>query len=88
MLHINLIWGFPGGSVVKHLPAVQKPQEMRIWSLGQEVPLEEPLDEYGNPLQYSCLENPMDTGASWAMVGQDWSNLARTCTVYMLIPNS
>ena len=22
----------------------------------------------GNPLQYSCLENPMDRGASWAMV--------------------
>ena len=23
---------------------------------------------YGNPLQYSCLENPMDRGASWALV--------------------
>ena len=23
---------------------------------------------YGNPLQYSCLENPMDKGASWATV--------------------
>ena len=22
----------------------------------------------GNPLQYSCLENPMDRGASWAKV--------------------
>ena len=22
----------------------------------------------GNPLQYSCLENPMDTGAWWSMV--------------------
>ena len=22
----------------------------------------------GNPLQYSCLENPMDTGAWWATV--------------------
>ena len=22
----------------------------------------------GNPLQYSCLENPMDKGAWWAMV--------------------
>jgi len=22
----------------------------------------------GNPLQYSCLENPMDTGAGWATV--------------------
>ena len=23
---------------------------------------------YGNPLQYSCLENPMDRGACWATV--------------------
>ena len=23
---------------------------------------------HGNPLQYSCLENPMDTGAWWAIV--------------------
>ena len=23
---------------------------------------------HGNPLQYSCLENPMDRGACWAMV--------------------
>ena len=23
---------------------------------------------YGNPLQYSCLENPMDRGAWWATV--------------------
>ena len=23
---------------------------------------------HGNPLQYSCLENPMDRGAQWATV--------------------
>ena len=23
---------------------------------------------YGNPLQYSCLENPMEIGAWWAIV--------------------
>ena len=38
---------------------------------------------HGNPLQYSCLENPMDIGAwraigfiGWKRVGLDWSNLA------------
>ena len=38
----------------------------------------------GNPLQYSCLENPRDRGAWWAAiygsrlhrVGHDWSDLA------------
>ena len=50
--------GFPGGSVVKNLLAMQEPKKMQIQSLGQEDPLEE-----GNPLQYSCLENPKDRGA-------------------------
>ena len=27
-----------------------------------------PGGEHGNPLQYSCLENPMDRGAWWAVV--------------------
>ena len=27
-----------------------------------------PGGEHGNPLQYSCLENPMDGGAWWAIV--------------------
>ena len=27
-----------------------------------------PGDGNGNPLQYSCLENPMDRGAWWAVV--------------------
>ena len=27
-----------------------------------------PGKEHGNPLQYSCLENPMNRGAWWATV--------------------
>ena len=27
-----------------------------------------PGEENGNPLQYSCLENPMDRGVFWATV--------------------
>ena len=27
-----------------------------------------PGRRHGNPLQYSCLENPMDRGAQWATV--------------------
>ena len=27
-----------------------------------------PGGRHGNPLQYSCLENPMDRGAQWATV--------------------
>ena len=38
-----------------------------------------PRGENGNPLQYSCLENPMDRGTWWATVhgsqrvGHDWA---------------
>ena len=39
----------------------------------------------GNPLQYSCLENPMDKGALWATVHGDAKSHTRlsnshTCT--------
>ena len=27
-----------------------------------------PREGHGNPLQYCCLENPMDRGACWATV--------------------
>ena len=37
---------------------------MWVQSLGQE----DPLEEDGNPIQYSCLENPMDRGAWQATV--------------------
>ena len=35
-----------------------------------------PVGGHGNPLQYSCLENPMDTGAWWATV--HWVAKSRT----------
>ena len=37
----------------------------------------------GNPLQYSCLENPRDGGAWWAAiygVAQSWTGLKRLST--------
>ena len=27
-----------------------------------------PREGYGNSVQYSCLENPMDRGARWVMI--------------------
>ena len=56
------IQGFPGGSVVKNLPAKQ---ETWVQSLGQEDPLEK---GNGNTHQCSCPENPMISGAWYAAV--------------------
>ena len=47
--------------LVKNPPAMQ---ETRVWSVVQENPGE----RNGNPLQHSCLENPMDRGACQATV--------------------
>ena len=44
---------------------MQVMQETRIRFLGQE---DSPERGNGNPLQYSCLENPVDRGAWQAMV--------------------
>ena len=49
---------FPGGSEVKASACNAGDQ-------GQE---DSPGEGNGNPLQYSCLENPMDGGAWWATV--------------------
>ena len=54
--------GFPGGSVVKNLPANAGDVGL-ISGLGRF-----PGVGNGNPLQYSCLENSMDRGAWWAEV--------------------
>ena len=48
--------------MVKNLPAMQ---ETRVQSLGREDPLEKGM---ATPLQYFCLENPMDSGAWHAAI--------------------
>ena len=53
--------GFPGGSVVKNLPD-------NVGDAGW-ITVERSFGERnGNPLQYSCEENPINRGAGWAMV--------------------
>ena len=46
--------GFPGGSMEKHLPARAGDMDL-IPGLGRS-----PGEGKGNPLQYPCLENPID----------------------------
>jgi len=53
---------FPGGSVVKNLPAIAGDVSLILGS-GRS-----PEEGNGNPLQYSCLGNPIDRGAWQAAV--------------------
>ena len=65
MLKIESTIGFPGGSEVKNLPA-------NAGDIGDRdlIPGSGRSPEGGNhnPLQYSCLGNPMDRGAWQATV--------------------
>ena len=57
------LWGFPGGTSGKE-PSYQYKRHKR--------------QGYGNPLQYSCLESPMDRGAWRATVHgvtKSWTRL-------------
>ena len=47
---LGLDISFPGDSVVKNLLPVQKPQEVRVQSLGQEDPLEEEMATHSSIL--------------------------------------
>ena len=64
---------FPGGSEVK-ASACNSGDLGSIPGLGRP-----PGEGNGNPLQYSCLENPMDGGAWWATVHgvtKSWTQLS------------
>ena len=56
------MWGFPGGSDGK-VSACNAEDPGLIPGLGRS-----PGEGKGNPLQYYCLENPIDRGAWWATV--------------------
>ena len=57
--------GFPGGSVVKNpsINAGAAGDAGSVPRLGRSSGGED-----GNPLQYSCQDNPLDRGAWWATV--------------------
>ena len=79
--------------MVKNLPAVQEMRAMcrrcgrcagdsgSIPGLGKS-----PGSENGNPLQPSCLENPMDGGPWWATVHEvrkSWTRLGTHASGYL-----
>ena len=80
-IQVAKVVGLPGGSVVKNLPA-NAGDAGSIPGSGRSSG-----GEHGNPLQYSCLENPMDRGAWQAVqrkrVGHDLTTKT-TCWGYVI----
>ena len=69
--------GFPGGSVIKKLLA-----NAEHTGDGGSIPGSgrSPGRGNGNPLQYSCLGNPTDRGAWWAIVQKVPESLTQLST--------
>ena len=63
----------------KNLPAMQ---ETRVQSLGWE----DPGEGNGNPLQYSCLENPIDRGA-WHAIAHGVARVRHNLTTKPPLPS-
>ena len=77
--------GFPDGTEIKNLPANA---EDMIWILGSG---RSPEEGNGNPLQYSCLENPMDRGTQQLQsigsqrLRHDWTHIHHTLLLLLLL---
>ena len=73
----------PGGPVVKNLPA-------NAGDTGDAASIpgsrRSPAEGNGNPLQYSCLGNPMDRGAWWSTVHGITKGLEHAWIFSMLFP--
>ena len=72
----------PLAQLVKNLPAMQGTQETWVRSLVWEDP---PGEGNGNPLQYSCVENPMDREACQATVHRVTKSDTTEARRYLLI---
>ena len=83
---VYFLLGFPGGSVVKNLPAIARDSGDRGSISGSGRP---PGGGNGNPFQYSCLENPMGRGTWQATVhgiekSQTWLSMYTCMLSFML----
>ena len=75
-IHVYVWLGFPGGTVIKNLPVNARDAGEAVSIPGLE---RSPGVGNGNPLQYCCLDNPMDRGAWWVTVhgvAKSWTRLS------------
>ena len=72
-IYVTDMWSLQVALAVKNLPAVDAGDVGSIHGSGRS-----PEGGHGNPLQYSCLENPMEKGAWRATVhgvAKSWAGL-------------
>ena len=69
----HMVGGTPGGSVIKNLPTSAEDTGDVSSIPGSR---RSPGEGNGNPLQYYCLENPMDWWATVHGVAKIWTQLS------------
>ena len=103
----TFLWGricygqdYPGGSVVKNLPAIQEPQETMFspwfgkipWRTWQPTPVFLPGEFHGQSIRVGCIE--LNTTNTHTCYGQNWDlrhgasvcmSCVPTCNVCMLV---
>ena len=62
-LEIKFYMGFLGSATVKEATCQGRLEGRETSSIAGSGSRRSPGEGHGNPLQYSCLENPMDSGA-------------------------
>ena len=80
-LEIKFYMGFLGSATVKEATCQGRLEGRDTSSIAGSGSRRSPGEGHGNPLQYSCLENPRDRGA-WRVFGvtQSWTRLKRLTT--------
>ena len=70
--------GFPSGSMVKNLPAMQETQETQVWSLDWEDPLEEGMATPSSILVWR-IPWTEESGRLLSLGLQSWTQLKHLC---------
>ena len=86
--HTYMDWfgGFPSGSAVKNPPAMQKPQETQVRSLGLEDPLEEGMATHSSILAWRIpwTEEPGRLQSVGLQKGQTWLKWLGTWNAFII----
>ena len=78
---VTIVADFPSGSMVKNLPAKE---EMQVWSLGQQDPLEKEMATHSSSLAWKIpwTEKP---GGLWTTVSHSQTWLKQLSTHYYML---
>ena len=73
---LALFWGFPAGSMLKNLPAMQETPEVRVQSLGWKDPLEKDMATHSSTLAWEIPWTEKPGGLQSMGLQKSWTRLS------------